>query len=99
MPKIKSLQPAYADQPCSRCGSKKRISRTWKEVAPTFNGTTETACAQIVCTNKECQKVFAVNLAKEEKKRAVLRLQKEEKDKSRKAATVIRQQIHLKSKN
>ena len=29
-------KPSYVDQPCSRCGSKKRISRTWKEKIATL---------------------------------------------------------------
>lgn len=80
---------AYMDQLCERCKSKRRISKTWKEKVPTFSGSVMVEYSQIVCTNKECQKLFDENLAKETKQRETLRLQKEEKDSARKANSLL----------
>lgn len=79
----------YADQPCSRCGSKRRISKTWKESIATLSGSTLVECSQIVCTNKDCQLAFEENLAKETKKREIIRSQKEERDKLRKVNSLL----------
>lgn len=79
----------YEDQPCERCGSKKRVSRTWKENIPVFGGTTEVKYSQVICTNPACQRAFEEKLRKEAEKREVLRLQKEEKDKIRKANSLL----------
>mgnify|MGYP001563907784 CR=1 FL=1 len=79
----------YVDQPCERCGSKKRVSKTWTKTVPIFNGTTELEYSQIVCTNPVCQRAFDKNLKEETKKREVIRLEKEEKDKMRKANSLL----------
>lgn len=76
---------SYLDQPCDRCGSKRRVSRKWKEKVPTFTGKlTVVEYTQVICTNPECQRKFEENIKKETKKREVIRLQKEENDKIRK---------------
>lgn len=70
---------------CERCGSKKRVSKTWKENIPTMTGKKTTVVySQIVCTNPVCQKAFEENLEKETKKREILQMQKEERDRLRK---------------
>ncbi len=75
---------SYTDSPCPRCGSKQKIARTWKEKIPMYSGGfTIAECTQIVCTNKECQKEFDINLEKENQKRSLQRSQKEERDKER----------------
>ena len=90
---------AYIDTPCDRCGSKKRVSRTWKETIPTFTGTTEVEFSQIVCVNDVCQKAFDEDMKKEAKKREELRMEKEEKMKARKANIVLRKGESPKSKS
>jgi len=87
----------YADQPCDRCGGKKCVAKTWKETIPTFSGTTQVEYSQIICTNKACQLLFDENLEKEKEKKEIVRLQKEEKDKVRKANSLL--QVHISKKN
>ncbi|MDE2589666.1 MAG: hypothetical protein KGL95_08395, partial [Patescibacteria group bacterium] len=72
---------SYLESPCERCGSKKKVAKRWKEKIPTFTGSTVVEYSQIVCTNVVCQKAFDEALAKEEKKRQALRLEKEKRDK------------------
>jgi len=80
---MKNVLP-YVNQPCERCGSKKKIARTWKETIPTFTGTTEVEYSQIVCTNATCQKLFDEIIEQEAKKREAIRLQREQRDIERK---------------
>lgn len=79
----------YTDQPCARCGSPRKISRTWKEKVPTFSGTITVECSQIVCTNKVCQAAFDKNLAEETKKREAAKIKKDESDKERKTNSLL----------
>ena len=69
---------------CSRCGSPKIVSKTWKHNIDTFSGPTEVEISQLVCTNKECQAAFDKNLALDMKRREELKLKKEEFDLKRK---------------
>lgn len=89
----------YAEQPCERCGSKKKVSKTWKEKIPTFTGTTEVEFSQIICTNIECQKVFDENIVKDAKKREDVRVQREEREKVRKANSTFHAKTPVKSKS
>jgi hypothetical protein len=76
----------YLDQPCERCGSKRKIAKKWKEKIPTFSGgTTVVEYTQIVCTNKVCQKENEEQLQKDAEKREAQRVKKEE-NKSRRIA-------------
>lgn len=79
----------YEDEPCSRCGSKKSVSKPRKQTLPTLSSITEVEYSRIICTNALCQHEFEVNLAKEQKKRKTLRLEKERNDKKRKAKSLI----------
>lgn len=74
----------YEDQPCERCGSKKIVSKTWKEMTEVFGNMVEVECSQIICSSEECQKKFDNNFKKESKKRALLAKMKEERDLLRK---------------
>lgn len=78
----------FATDVCNRCGSKKRISKTWRETLQTFSGTSILEMSQIVCTNEECQKLFEINRAEEIVKRNAMKLKKEETEKIRKAHMV-----------
>jgi len=74
----------YIDQPCERCGSKKRISRSWTEKAQTMAGVSILEMSQIICTNKACQDLFEKNRAEELIKINERKTAKEEQDKIRK---------------
>lgn len=83
--KIQEVSDSYRNQPCERCGSRKRVSKTWKENMDTFTGTTVIEYSQIICTNKACQEAFDKNLLEETKKREVLRKKKEANEITRRA--------------
>ncbi len=68
---------SYLDTPCERCGSKRRVAKTWIEKVPNLTGTTTVEFSQIVCTNEACQKTFDENLKKEKQKRESLRQERE----------------------
>ncbi|MDE2025236.1 MAG: hypothetical protein KGJ07_01965 [Patescibacteria group bacterium] len=96
---LSSQKPSFVEIPCDRCGSKKRVSKRWKEEVPTFTGTTMVEFSQIVCTNTVCQKSFDEILEKETKKREALRLEKETKAKERKENFILRKSEYYKSKS
>lgn len=75
----------YMNQPCERCGSKKRVSRKWKEQIPTYTGSVEVEYSQIICTNAACQAAFDKNLLEETARREVIKQKKEANDVARKA--------------
>lgn len=75
----------YLNEPCGRCGSKRRVAKTWKETVPTLTGTTIVEYSQTVCTNDACQAAFDVQLLAEAKKREAMRLKKEANNAERKA--------------
>src|SRR5689334_18748916 len=75
----------YVDRPCDRCGSKRKVAKTWTEKIATFSGSTKVEYSQIVCTNKECQRLFDESLEKEAKQKQTLKLQKEQREKERMA--------------
>lgn len=75
----------YLDQLCERCGSKRKVARTWKETIPTFSGTTQVEYSQIICTNKKCQEENEKEQLKDSQKRAEIRDKKEANDIIRKA--------------
>lgn len=75
---------SYVDEPCERCGRKKRISKSWTEKLETISGVSVVEVSQITCTNKACQDIFDKNRAEELLKVNARKLQKEEQDKLRK---------------
>lgn len=66
----------YLDQPCERCGSKRKVAKKWKETLPTFSGTTVVEYSQIICTNKVCQAESEKEQLKDSQKREEMRTQK-----------------------
>lgn len=90
MPKIISAVNPYLNQPCERCGSKKRIAKTWKERLSTLTRTTIVEHEQIVCTNDVCQAAFDKHLLEETQKRQAARLKKEADETARKAHVLLR---------
>lgn len=79
---------AYLDTPCERCGSKKKVGRTWTETVQNFTGTIEVQHQQIVCTNEDCQAKFEEVYKKEAQRKEEIRLKKEEHDAARKAKRI-----------
>ncbi len=63
-----SSKSNYLDQPCERCGSPKKILKTWTEELKTSLGSSTVEVSQSVCTNKECQAEFEKVLAQETEK-------------------------------
>ena len=76
---------AYLDKPCERCGSKRKIGRTWTETVQNFSGTVEVKHQQIICTNEECQAKFEQGYKDEAKRKEAIRAKKEANDAARKA--------------
>lgn len=99
MQKIIIAGTAYVDQPCPQCGSKRRISKTWKETLPTFTGTTTVKYSQIVCTNDVCQLAFDKQLLKDTRKRMAIKLKKEANDAVRKANSLRKAKKTRKNKS
>ena len=56
---------SYLDQPCERCGSPKKILKTWEEEMKTSLGSTTIIVSQSICTNKACQDLFDKNRAED----------------------------------
>lgn len=56
---------SYINEPCERCGSKKRVTKSWKEDVPTSLGTSVIEVSQVTCSNAECQKKFEADRAEE----------------------------------
>lgn len=79
MPKIGN-EKSYAERRCNRCGSKRKVAKTWTEKVQNLHsdGFMTLEHKQIICTNKECQAEFDEEKRKEEEKR-VLRLDKNKK--------------------
>lgn len=84
MTKSISSVESYMEKSCERCGSKKRVSKTWKEKLETMSGVSIIEVSQIICTNKVCQALFDKNRAEELIKINERKLKKEEQDKIRK---------------
>lgn len=74
MPKIVSNGLSYESEPCNRCGSKRRVSKTWKESIPALSGGIIVQFhSQIVCTNNACQAAFDKIIIEDKQKREDLR--------------------------
>jgi hypothetical protein len=86
---LSSSSKTYLDQPCDRCGSPKKISKTWKEKIITISGTQIVEVSQTVCTNKECQADFDKNREEELSKIEERKSSKEASDRIRKENIAI----------
>lgn len=99
MPKIISNATPYLNLPCQRCGSKKCISRTWKEKLTTLTGTTVVEYSQIVCTNDVCQIAFDKHLLAETKKKEAVRIKRGMNEAARKANSLLQASKTRKNKS
>lgn len=89
----KLIDNPYLNQPCDRCGSKRYISKTWKETTINYSGMKVVVeHSQVDCSNKVCQKEFEKKLGIEEEKRIILKQKKE-------ADTLIRKENMMKARN
>ena len=68
MPKIGN-PVSVEDQLCERCGSKRKISKTWIEEIKNDHGSMILRHTQVVCTNKECQSAFEKTILEDIEKR------------------------------
>ena len=76
---------SYIDEVCDRCGSKRRVSKTWIENLDTFSGKSRLEVSQITCSNKVCQKAFEDALAITLEKSRKIKEEKGKQDIIRKA--------------
>ena len=82
MPKIGNhIDPTKI--PCDRCGSKRRVSKTWTERIKNDNGEMVLYHSKIVCTNRKCQAEFEQKIAEDKGKRDKIREAKMENDANR----------------
>lgn len=85
---IGSSANTYLNEPCPRCGGRKRVAKKWKEKVKNFIGTTLVEYSQIVCINKICQTAFDKVLLQESKKREGIRITREANALARKASSL-----------
>ena len=85
---MQDSQNPYLKEPCSRCGGKKYIAKSWKETIDTYTGTTVIEYSQIVCTNKACQEEFEKNLADETRKKELAGAKRGQKDPKKNAYVI-----------
>lgn len=75
MPKIGNSIPR-SEQPCDRCGAKRKVAKTWTEKIKNTGGFMTLQHTQLICTNKECQAAFDKIIADDAQKREKLKLAK-----------------------
>ncbi len=69
---------SYLDQPCERCGSKKKLAKIRKASLPNLSGTSQIEYSQVICTNEACQKEFEFRLQEKTQKDEAIKLKREE---------------------
>ena len=69
--------------PCDRCGSKRRVSKTWIERIKNDHGEMVLYHSKIVCTNRKCQAEFEQRIVEDKEKRTKIREAKMENDAKR----------------
>ena len=57
MPKIGN-QKSVTEISCERCGSKRKVAKTWTEKIKNDHSEMTLYHQQIICTNADCQKAF-----------------------------------------
>ena len=66
--------------PCSRCGKERIITKTWEEEFQTFSGVIREIHSDSVCPDESCQAIIDVELASQKEKR-----DKQKKDREQRA--------------
>lgn len=72
MPKIGNPVPD-AEIRCTRCGSKRKVSKKWTEKIPNSSGFMVLYHTEYKCLNKECQAEFEKLILAEQEKRDKLK--------------------------
>ncbi len=57
------------ENPCSRCGRERIITRTWEETFETFSGVITEIHTDAVCPDPECQAIIDKELSAQREKR------------------------------
>lgn len=70
---------AKINNPCTRCGKERIISKTWKEEVDTFFGKSVITHTETVCPDPECQKIVEEKLEAQRQKTEELQAAKEER--------------------
>lgn len=72
MPKIGNPK-SISEIACDRCGSRRKVSKTWIEQIKNDHGGMVLRHTKIICTNKECQSAFEKIILEDGKKREKLK--------------------------
>lgn len=75
MPKVGN-SVSSSEIPCDRCGSKRKVAKTWTEKIQNSNGFLTLQHTKIICTNKECQAEFDKQIQSDIDKREKMKLAK-----------------------
>jgi len=86
MPKIGNTK-SIEEIPCSRCGSKRKIAKKWKEKIQNSSGFMTLEHTSVICTNKVCQAEFDAVILADAAKREKLKQIKLEDSAKRMAAS------------
>lgn len=68
MPKIGNPK-SITEIACDRCGSRRRVSKTWIEEIKNDHGSMILRHTQIICTNRQCQLAFEKTILDDIEKR------------------------------
>lgn len=64
------------DNPCTRCGKERIVSRVWEERITTFSGYITETRSDNICPDKECQKLVEKELEVQREKRERIKQKK-----------------------
>jgi len=65
--------------PCTRCGTQRIVSKTWKEHVESAFGSSTVIVTESVCPNPDCQKVVDKELRAQKAKRNQMKKDKEDR--------------------
>jgi hypothetical protein len=68
----------YIDQPCERCGSKKKLTKIRNESISNIGGASILEYSRIICTDSVCQAEFETKIEEKKQKDESIRLKREE---------------------
>jgi hypothetical protein len=68
---------------CTRCGSERKLSKTWDEEVALYGRTSKITHTEYVCTDPECQKIVEEQIAVQKEKRVAQENQKEREKQER----------------
>lgn len=68
---------------CTRCGSERKLSKSWEEKIELYGRVSTVTHTEYVCTDPECQKIVEGQLADQKEKRVQQEQRKEEEKQAR----------------